>query len=153
VVPLYLSPLRNRQGDIVGLAEHFVRMFSPKGQQIRFTAAALDRLQSHNWPGNVRELRNVVHRALLLRKAPMVDSSDLSFDEEINPVVGVAVPELPPGMTLEQMLQKLERQIVENSLRRYDNNRERVAKELGLARSTLFKRLKDWGLTRHEEGE
>ena len=53
--------------------------------------------------------------------------------------------------TLEQMLLKLERQIVEAALRRYNNNRERVARELGVARSTLFKRLKEWGLTRQEE--
>ncbi len=54
-------------------------------------------------------------------------------------------------MTLEQMLQKLERQIVETALRRYNNNRERVARELGVARSTLFKRLKEWGLTKQED--
>jgi DNA-binding NtrC family response regulator len=93
----------------------------------------------------------VVHRALLLRKGPMIDVGDLTFDQELNPDVGIAVPELPPGMTLEQMLEKLERQIVESALRRYNNNRERVAKELGVARSTLFKRLKDWGLTKQED--
>ncbi|MFP2897929.1 helix-turn-helix domain-containing protein [Corallococcus sp. 4LFB] len=63
------------------------------------------------------------------------------------------MPELPPGMTLEQMLEKLERQIIETALRRFNNNRERVARELGLARSTLFKRLKDWGLTKQDEQE
>jgi DNA-binding NtrC family response regulator len=47
------------------------------------------------------------------------------------------------------MLRQREREIVESALRRFDNNRERVARELGVARSTLFKRLKDWGLTKH----
>jgi two-component system response regulator HydG len=51
------------------------------------------------------------------------------------------------------MLRQREREIVESALRRFDNNRERVARELGVARSTLFKRLKDWGLTRHGEPE
>ncbi|MHB8875183.1 MAG: sigma 54-interacting transcriptional regulator [Myxococcaceae bacterium] len=153
VIPLHLAPLRNRRGDIVGLAEHFVRQFSPRGQTVRFTPAALDRLQTHTWPGNIRELRNAVHRALLLRKGPMIDAVDLSFDTEVNPDVGISVPDLPPGMTLEQMLFKLERQIVEAALRRFNNNRERVAKELGIARSTLFKRLKDWGLTKQDEAE
>ena len=69
----------------------------------------------------------------------------------MNRETGVSVPDMPPGMTLEQMLDKLERQIVENALRRCNNNRERVARELGVARSTLFKRLKDWGLTRQGE--
>jgi two-component system, NtrC family, response regulator HydG len=51
------------------------------------------------------------------------------------------------------MLEKVERQIVEATLKRFNNNRERVARELGVARSTLFKRLKDWGLTRQDELE
>jgi two-component system, NtrC family, response regulator HydG len=153
VIPLHLPPLRSRRGDVLALAEHFVRTFAPKGQAVRLTPAALERLQAHGWPGNVRELRNVVHRALLLRKGPLIDSGDLTFDQELNRETGISVPELPPGMTLEQMLEKLERQIVEQALRRYNNNRERVARELGVARSTLFKRLKDWGLTRQDEAE
>ncbi|HEY0094892.1 MAG TPA: sigma-54 dependent transcriptional regulator, partial [Archangium sp.] len=151
VVPLHLPPLRNRRSDILGLAEHFLRMYSPRGQTVRLTPAAMERLQHHGWPGNIRELRNVVHRALLLRKGTAIDAPDITFDQEVNRETGVSVPELPPGMTLEQMLLKLERQIVEAALRRCNNNRERVARELGVARSTLFKRLKEWGLTRQEE--
>ncbi len=116
-----------------------------------FTPAAVDRLQTHSWPGNIRELRNAIHRAILLKRGPLIDADDLSFDQEVNSETGITVPELPRGMSLEQMLEKLERQIVETALRRYNNNRERVAKELGVARSTLFKRLKDWGLTRKDE--
>ncbi|MBF5044896.1 FHA domain-containing protein [Aggregicoccus sp. 17bor-14] len=153
VIPLHLPPLRNRRGDVLALAEHFVRTFAPKGQSVRLTPAAAERLQAHAWPGNVRELRNVVHRALLLRKGTLIEATDLTFDQEMNPETGISVPEMPPGMTLEQMLEKLERQIVEQTLRRCGNNRERVARELGVARSTLFKRLKDWGLTRQDEAE
>src|SRR5712692_3215378 len=151
VIPLHLTPLRNRRGDVLALAEHFVRLFSPRGCQMGFTPAAVDRLQTHSWPGNIRELRNAIHRAILLKKGPLIDADDLSFDQEVNSETGITVPELPRGMSLEQMLEKLERQIVETALRRYNNNRERVAKELGVARSTLFKRLKDWGLTRKDE--
>ncbi|WNG25059.1 sigma 54-dependent Fis family transcriptional regulator [Cystobacter fuscus] len=151
VVPLHLPPLRSRKGDILALAEHFLRMYSPRGQTVRLAPATIERLQQHAWPGNIRELRNVVHRGLLLRKGANIEPSDITFDQEVNRETGVAVPELPPGMTLEQMLLKLERQIVEAALRRYNNNRERVARELGVARSTLFKRLKEWGLTRQEE--
>jgi two-component system, NtrC family, response regulator HydG len=153
VIPLHLSPLRNRKGDVMALAEHFVRAFAPRGQVVQFTAAAMERLQGHPWPGNIRELRNVVHRALLLRKGLMIDGGDLTFDQEVNADTGVAIPELPAGMTLEQMLEKVERQIIEGALRRLNNNRERVAKELGVARSTLFKRLKQWGLTGRDEQE
>lgn len=153
VIPLHLPPLRNRRGDLPALAEHFVQRFSPRGQNVRLTPAALERLSTHGWPGNVRELRNVIHRALLLRKGPMLDVVDLTFDQELNRETGLNVPEMPAGMTLEAMLEKLERQIVENTLKRLNNNRERVAKELGVARSTLFKRLKDWGMTKQDELE
>jgi DNA-binding NtrC family response regulator len=153
VVPLHLPPLRSRKADLPLLAEHFLRVYAPRGQVVRFTPAALERLQGHAWPGNIRELRNVVHRALLFRKGPVIDAGDVSFDQEMNRDTGIQVPELPQGMTLEQMLERLERQIVENALKRYNNNRERVARELGVARSTLFKRLKDWGLTKQDEQE
>ncbi|GEN08769.1 Transcriptional regulator containing PAS, AAA-type ATPase, and DNA-binding Fis domains [Myxococcus fulvus] len=153
VIPLHLPPLRSRKGDLPALADHFVKQYSPRGQTVKLSTSAMDRLQNHTWPGNIRELRNVVHRALLLRKGPVIDANDLTFDQEMNKETGIAVPELPPGMTLEQMLEKLERQIVEAALRRYNNNRERVARELGVARSTLFKRLKDWGLTKQDEQE
>ncbi|MDY7225457.1 sigma 54-interacting transcriptional regulator [Hyalangium rubrum] len=153
VIPLTLPPLRSRRGDIAVLAEHFVRTYSPRGQTVKLSSAAVDKLQQHAWPGNVRELRNVVHRALLLRKGPHIDATDITFDQEYSrePLPSSALSmELPVGMTLEQMLQRLERQIIETALSRY-KNRGRVAKELGLARSTLFKRLKDWGITQPDE--
>src|SRR5206468_3179289 len=122
-----------------------------RGQTVKLTPAAVERLKSHAWPGNIRELRNVVHRALLLRRGPMIDAPDITFDQEVNKDANVAVPDVAPGVTLEQMLEKVERQIVEAALRKYEGNKERVAKELGVARSTLFKRLKDWGLTQSNE--
>jgi DNA-binding NtrC family response regulator len=156
VIPLLLPPLRNRKGDLELLAEHFVRVYAPRGQTVKFTPIAMERLQQHPWPGNIRELRNVVHRALLLRKGPKIDASDISFDQEYSReptgAAGISL-EMPVGLTLELMLQRLERQIIENTMRRYNYNKERVAKELGLARSTLFKRLKDWGITTRSDDE
>ncbi|ADO70975.1 sigma-54-dependent Fis family transcriptional regulator [Stigmatella aurantiaca] len=153
VIPLMLPPLRNRRGDIAPLAEHFVRTYAPRGQAVKLTQDALERLQRYTWPGNVRELRNVVHRALLLRKGPKIDGDDISFDPEFgrepSPSL-LSLTELPPGTTLDQMMTRLERQIIEHALRRHGGNREKVAKELSVARSTLFKRLKDWGLTKEE---
>jgi DNA-binding NtrC family response regulator len=154
VIPLMLPPLRNRKGDITVLTDHFLSVYSPRGQAVRMTPAALDKLQQHPWPGNIRELRNVVHRALLLRKGAKIDASDITYDQEYSrePTGAAAVSlEMPVGLTLELMLQRLERQIIETTLRRYHFNKERTAKELGLARSTLFKRLKEWGLSRADE--
>ncbi len=152
VIPLTLPPLRARMSDLANISDHFLKAFSPKGQPVRLTPAAVQKLEGHTWPGNIRELRNVIHRALLLRKGAMIDSTDISFDVQAKVNKDVQLPDFPPGTTLVQMLESLERRIVEIYLQRFKDNRERVAKELGVARSTLFKRLKDWGLTgNHDE--
>jgi two-component system response regulator HydG len=151
--PLILPPLRRRRGDVPALAEHLLKAFSPRGQPVSITPEALGRLTQYSWPGNLRELRNVIHRALLLRTGTTIDVNELRFDSETSPTIGVPTGDFVPGRTLEQMLREREREIVEGALRHFDNNRERVARELGVARSTLFKRLKDWGLTKHEAPE
>lgn len=153
VIPLSLPPLRSRPGDIRLIAEHFVRTYAPRGQRVVLLPAAVAALESHPWPGNIRELRNVIHRALLLRRGPNVDAGDLKFD---------AVPDRPmvsasgglehqPGMSLEAQLQRAERLIVESAIKRLQGNKEAAARELVVSRSTLFKRLKEWGLTSNDE--
>lgn len=162
VIPLVLPPLRNRRGDIVALAEHFVRLYAPKNQSVRLHPMAVAKLESHTWPGNIRELRNVIHRAMLLRKGAHIEAADLLFDSETAAMtageqdlskVVIPVPDFPPGTSLEAMMAQMERRVIEFYLRKFDDNREKLAKELGIGRSTLFKRLKDWGLTGQSEAE
>jgi DNA-binding NtrC family response regulator len=153
VMPVVLPPLRNRRADIRLLAEHFVWAHAPQGLALKFTASALQKLQHHPWPGNIRELRNVVCRALLVRKGPQIDAGDITFEEPYHRAPeALATPplELPAGVTLEQMLQRLERQLIESTLRRCHYHKDRAARELGLARSSLFKRLKQWGLSQEK---
>ncbi|MBL8912957.1 MAG: sigma 54-interacting transcriptional regulator [Archangium sp.] len=151
VVPLNLPPLRARPGDLKLLADHFLKMYTPRGQRVLLTPAAMKTLEEHAWPGNIRELRNVIHRALLLRKGAHIDASDLSFDSRNVPAdrIGGAV-EFIPGMSLQEQLDRAERQIIESAMKRWPT-REQVAKELNIARSTLFKRLKEWGMGEDEQ--
>jgi transcriptional regulator with GAF, ATPase, and Fis domain len=154
VIPLLLPPLRNRRGDLAVLTEHFIRAYAPRGQKPKLTPAALEKLQQHFWPGNIRELRNVVHRALLLRKGAKIDAGDITFDQEFGLEqrdMVIFTLEIPRGLNLEQTMQVLERQVIEMTLRRHQGNKDKAAKELGLARSTLFKRLKEWGITKTDE--
>ncbi|WP_044200012.1 sigma 54-interacting transcriptional regulator, partial [Hyalangium minutum] len=155
VLPVGLPPLRSRRSDIRLLAEHFVRLHAPREQERTFTPAALAKLQQHDWPGNIRELRNVVSRALLMLKKPQLDASDISFTESSThrPPEDSGTPplELPEGVSLEQMMQRLERQLIESTLRRYHYRKDHTAKALGLARSSLFKKLKQWGLGSEED--
>ncbi|MFT3709578.1 MAG: sigma 54-interacting transcriptional regulator [Archangium sp.] len=147
VVPLNLPPLRSRPGDLKLLADHFLKMYTPRGQRVLMTPAAMKALEDHPWPGNIRELRNVIHRALLLRKGQHIEAGDISFDSRSLPPdrVGGAI-EFIPGLSLQEQLDRAERQIVESAMKRWQT-RDQVAKELNIARSTLFKRLKEWGLS------
>ncbi|MCL2625888.1 MAG: sigma 54-interacting transcriptional regulator [Cystobacterineae bacterium] len=152
VIPLHLPPLRARLGDLEMLTEAFLSAFSPSGQRVCLTPPAQQKLLSHPWPGNVRELRNVIHRALLLRDGAVIDVKDILFDGPTTlPPHPQGLPlsntELPAGLTLDKAIENFEKNVIETALKRHKNNRERVAKELGVARSTLFKRLKEWGLT------
>jgi DNA-binding NtrC family response regulator len=150
VMPLVLPPLRERRGDIQLLAEHFVRFFEPQGRGVRFTPAALKKLREHPWPSNVRELRNVVQRALLWREGPLLDSHVLTFEEapeQVPEVPARAGHKLLEGMTLEQLLKQVERDCVEDALRGCGYQRGKAAKRLGLSRTSLFERMKAWGLS------
>jgi DNA-binding NtrC family response regulator len=153
VIPLTLPPLRSRKGDIPSLVDHFLKVFSPKNQTVRITPEAMAKLEAHGWKGNVRELKNVVHRALLLRKGPHIEASDLSFDAG-QPPATVSPSEYrlkwAPGQTMDMMMADHERKVIEAALDVLDGNKEKVAKELGISRSSLFKKLKDWGLTQEQ---
>jgi len=159
VIPLHLPPLRARLGDLDMLTEAFLGAFSPSGQRVCLTPTAQQKLMSHSWPGNVRELRNVIHRALLLRDGAVIDTKDILFDGPSapppppHPALSLSNMELPAGLTLDKAIENFEKTLIEAALKRHKNNRERVAKELGVARSTLFKRLKEWGLTQSSDDD
>ncbi len=83
VFRIAIPPLRQRREDIPGLAHHFVRALSEAGAYTRaeeFSTDALERLASYEWPGNVRELRNVVWRALVHARGPVIGASELVFE-------------------------------------------------------------------------
>ncbi len=149
VIPLTLTPLRNRMSDVHPLADHFVKLFAPRGQNIRLTADATERLRRHSWPGNIRELRNVIHRALLLRKGDDLEAGDISFDTPNAPdAAGVLRLDggVPEGVSLEALLDDAEKMIVLAVLEHHAGNRDRAVKQLQMSRSRLYKRLKEWGL-------
>ncbi len=83
VVPISISPLRERPEDIPLLAEHFLKKFSSElGKRVSgFTSDALSKLESHNWPGNVRELENIIKRSIVLARSDTIDGSDVILGE------------------------------------------------------------------------
>jgi len=145
VINIDLPPLRERIGDIPLLATHFLeRVCDETGKQVEgFSEEAMSVLQGYHWPGNVRELQNVVERAVLLGKNPGVMPEDLPRDLAISaPVISRSTSE----RTLKQALEGPERQIILESLQRHNWNRNATAAQLGINRTTLYKKMKRLGL-------
>jgi DNA-binding NtrC family response regulator len=143
-----LSPLRERLSDIPLLADHFLRIYCAEvGRDLLgFTDAARDTLMRYDWPGNVRELENVVERAVVLARGRYVDV-DLLPEEIVADTLAQA-----PGddeyrpCSLKRALEEPERRIIEQALRANNWNRQLTAEVLEINRTTLYKKMKRYGL-------
>jgi len=138
-IEVTLPALRDHREDIPELAEHFFRMF--KNQAMHPLAgmdpAAMDFLQAHPWRGNVRELRNVIHRAVTLARRETVGLADVADTGAEQARTGA--PELT--------LSALERAHIAAIFRQCGGNIQQAAAILGIARSTLYKKLAEYGIT------
>jgi DNA-binding NtrC family response regulator len=145
VINVELPSLRHRIADIPMLAEHFLARICKETRKTvdGFTEEAMSLLQGYHWPGNVRELQNVVERAVLLGKHRQVTLDDLPRD--MNAAVPVAARPAQ-GKTLKQSLEGPERQIILETLQHHNWNRNATAEQLGINRTTLYKKMKRLGL-------
>jgi DNA-binding NtrC family response regulator len=145
VINVELPPLRDRIGDIPLLAEHFLRQVcEDAGKQVAgFTAEATNALRCYRWPGNVRELQNVIERAVLLGKDGVIGLSDLPTALTAGASVHV---EAAAGRSLKQAMESPERQIIREALEAAAWNRNLTAENLGINRTTLYKKMKRLGL-------
>jgi len=150
VVPLQLPPLRERAEDIPMLLDHFVEKVC-RAEELprkRVAADALERLQEYRWPGNVRQLENTVERAIALSgDRPILHVGD--FNLPTRPIVPAPAPpaetmtNLPEqGLDFAATIQRLERTLIEQALRRSKGNKKQAADMLRLKRTTLSAKLK-----------
>ncbi|MBM3786264.1 MAG: sigma-54-dependent Fis family transcriptional regulator [Acidobacteria bacterium] len=150
VVPLFLPPLRDRWQDIPLLVNHFIekicRAENLPGKVV--FAETMERLQRFTWPGNVRQLENTVERAIIMSGSRTVlypQDFALPRTDQARKLIestppAIAVPE--NGMDLQLTVQKLERTLIEQALRRTGGNKSQAADILGMKRTTLTARLK-----------
>jgi DNA-binding NtrC family response regulator len=145
VINIELPCLRDRIVDIPLLAEHFLRQIcGESGKKVRgFSDEAMTVLQRFRWPGNVRELQNVIERAVLLGKNPVIGLEDLPAHVLAD---SPTVVEASGERGLKAAMAVPERQIILNVLEANQWNRQATAEALGINRTTLYKKMKRLGL-------
>jgi transcriptional regulator with PAS, ATPase and Fis domain len=142
--------LSERIGDVDLLAKHFLGMYSRQHERqiAGITDEALEQLERYNWPGNVRQLENVIERAVLLSKGNYIDLTDLP--DPVRNYAGTESVTYRP-MSLKQALAEPEKNIIRQALQTNQWNRQQTAKALQINRTTLFKKMKQYGL--YDEAE
>ena len=144
-VEIRLPPLRERREDIAVLADHYVEIYARRYDRPapRVSPAARAALEAHDWPGNVRALRHAVERAVILAPGPVLDAEDFSLGAPPRIAASAVVT---PAAADDLNLDRVERRLVEEALRRHGYNISLAAQELGLSRAALYRRMEKHGL-------
>jgi len=138
-VEIILPPLRARTEDIPLLATHFIDMYAKKyRKEVRgIQEGAIEKLQKYGWPGNVRELQHAIERAIIMSEEDELTSMDFFF------LSGTSSSSTANDNF---NLEEVERSVIEKVLERHNGNISKAAKELGLTRASLYRRLEKYGL-------
>ncbi|MFT5366031.1 MAG: two-component system response regulator HydG [Candidatus Latescibacterota bacterium] len=140
-VELPLPALRDRLDDIPLLVDSFLETYRKKYQKpdIRIQAAAFDRLKEYAWPGNIRELQHAIERAVIMKEKGALRAEDFLLMPS----------EIPEGDNVhfdDFNLERVEKTVIRKAIEKYHGNISQAAKELGLTRSALYRRLEKYGL-------
>jgi transcriptional regulator with GAF, ATPase, and Fis domain len=148
VVAVQLPPLRERDGDIIRLAVHFLDRYNTKfGKQCGpFTPAAVRALETCQWPGNVRELQHCIERVVALLPGGTIDAIHLSPTCDPRPVVGQIEPVAPAqALAYQEARTEFERDYLRRLLEAAGGNISEAARLSGTPRQNLYVRMKRWG--------
>jgi two-component system NtrC family response regulator len=140
VVPIALHALRDRAGDILPLAQHFLSLAATR--PIALSAKAAQRLSAYGWPGNIRELRNAMERAAIFCRGDELHAEDFDFlgEQSVQATSISATSDLPSA------LEQLERKMIADALVQTGGNRTEAARKLGIHRQLLHSKLAKYGL-------
>ena len=142
VVQFTLPPLREREGDVRLLAQFFLKWFAKETHKpnLTFDPDAIRAMNKHDWPGNVRELENCVRRAVIMAEGKRVTAKDLELDSS---GLGVNV------VTLKDAREAVERQMVQQALKKHGGKIAPAAAELGLSRPTIYELMEKLGISKN----
>jgi two-component system response regulator HydG len=151
VIPIYMPPLRERKDDIYPLSEYFLKKFSlMNNSHVKgFSKDAILKLESYYWRGNVRELENAIERAVVLATTDSIEAEDLATDDHFSQ--STQLPnQKETGMSFEEngpvTLDELSRKYIKFIFDKNDGAKEQTAKDLGIDRKTLYRKLKEMNL-------
>jgi DNA-binding NtrC family response regulator len=136
VLSLHLPPLRDRADDIFELARFFLDRYKSKASQRvdEFSAESMEKLMQYSWPGNIRELKNVIERAVIMSPGPLIRPQD------------VLLPRQEESTGEMETLAELEKRQISKAMALAQGNKKRAAEILGIPRSSLYNKLKEYGL-------
>jgi DNA-binding NtrC family response regulator len=152
VLPIALPPLRERLADIIPLAEHFLCLSARDIAPKQLSAAAASCLLAYPWPGNIRELRNVMERANVLVRGPVVDAGDLDLNRT-EPAGPESVPPQWLNADLPTAIAKLERAMIVHALDSCGGNRAEAARRLNINRQLLYTKMQRYRVSEKNASE
>jgi two-component system nitrogen regulation response regulator NtrX len=152
VVPIHVPALSERDEDIELLANHFLSRFAAKEglAEKELSPDALKLLRAYAWPGNIRELRNLMERALLLVDGPTIEATDLKPWLEREAAIRSSEDDAGDG-SLKESLEQQEADAIRKELEATRWNVTQAAQRLGLDRTNLHRKMRKYGIKRHDE--
>jgi len=146
VVSPRIPPLRERKDDIRLLVDHLLDRIS-RATAVRRTIShdAMKILLAYDWPGNVRELENCLERSMALSSSPVLNAADLPAQVQ-SAVVQANTPAKPPKNKIISLIE-LEKNAIINALNQLDGDKLMTARMLGIGKTTLYRKLKEYGIT------
>ncbi len=141
-IEIEIPSLRDRMEDIPLMSHHFLKHYAEKYSKnvSKISDGAMTRMNKHTWPGNIRELQHSIERAVILSNSSVLQPEDFNF-------VSSSGKDNEPSLNLDQFnLDEVEKLLIRKVLKKYNGNITQAASELGLTRSSLYRRLEKHGL-------
>jgi DNA-binding NtrC family response regulator len=143
VVSINIPPLRERISDIDILTKHFLQKYGG-GRLVTIPSESIKKLRKYAWPGNVRELENTIHSALVVNSGDVLEIDQIPVSTGIGKGEEDYLELINQGMSLKQVIEMVEKKIINKALAHNGFNQSRTADYLKINRRLLYTRLKDW---------
>lgn len=144
VITLTIPPLRERDSDVILLANYFIQKKTPLRSPKRLSSAAEKALREYNFPGNVRELEHIIERAIIFSEDDVIEEKDLNIPASTENIQSDDLSKIAGNKVL--TLEEVENIFIARALNHFDWNRENTARALGISQKTLYSKIKKYDI-------